>query len=173
MSEAFTGEIRMFAGTYAPENWAFCNGQLLNIAGNEALFSLIGTTYGGDGRTTFGLPDLRGRVPLHIGTYAGNTYTLGQKSGTETVTLQTGELPSHTHPVIATSDPATSANPAGNTWATTSTNLYSNAAAIAPSVMDPSAISSVGGSQLHDNMMPSLTISFIINVSQGTFPPRP
>lgn len=172
MSEAFVGEIRMFAGNYAPENWAFCDGQLLTISDYDILFSLLGTTYGGDGQTNFAVPDLRGRLPIHIGTNTGTTYTLGQKSGSETNTLQTSELPPHTHPVKATSDTATINTPANNTWASTATNLYSNVTTTDVTPMDSTAVSMNGGGQSHSNMMPSLTISFIISLI-GIYPSRP
>ena len=113
--EDFIGEIRMFAGNFAPRGWAFCDGQLLAISQNDALFSIIGTTYGGDGVTTFALPDLRGRLPVHKGQGAGLTnYTLGEKFGQETVTLVPNNLPPHTHPVYGVSESGTQANPAGN-----------------------------------------------------------
>lgn len=172
MSEAFVGEIRMFSGNYAPENWAFCDGQLLSINDYQALFTLLGTTYGGNGQTNFAVPDLRGRVPIHIGTNAGTTYTLGQKLGSETNTLQTSELPAHTHSVKATSDTATVNTPANNTWASTATNLYSNVTTTDLTPMDSTVVSNSGGSQPHNNMMPSITISFIISLF-GTYPPRP
>ncbi len=172
MSEGFVGEIRMFAGNYAPENWAFCDGQLLTISDYDTLFSLLGTTYGGDGQTNFAVPDLRGRLPIHIGTNSGIAYTLGQKSGSETNTLQTSELPAHTHPVKATSDTATVNTPANNTWASTATNLYSNVTATDVTPMDSTAVSINGGGQPHTNMMPSLTISFMISLI-GIYPSRP
>ncbi|MGV7116502.1 phage tail protein [Paenibacillus kyungheensis] len=172
MSEAFVGEIRMFAGNYAPEDWAFCDGQLLSISEYQTLFSLLGTTYGGDGQTNFAVPDLRGRLPIHIGTNSGIAYTLGQKLGSETNTLQTSELPAHTHLVKATSDTATVNTPANNTWASTASNLYSNVTTTDLTSMDSTAISSNIGGQAHNNMMPSLTISFIISLV-GIYPPRP
>ena len=118
MSDQYLGEIRMFAGNYAPEGWAMCNGQLLMINQNEALFSLIGTTYGGDGQTTFALPDLQGRVPVHTGrnNVTGTVYPLGQKGGTETVTLVADQLPRHTHAVNAQSQAGTSSTPDNNYW---------------------------------------------------------
>ena len=168
MSEAYIGEIRMFAGDYAPENWTFCNGELLSISEYEALYTLLGTTYGGDGQNTFAVPDLRGRVPIHVGTNAGTTYTLGEKLGSETNTRQINELPAHTHTVKATSDAATVATPANNTWASTTDMFYSNASTD-PVSMDPTAITPTGFNQPHDNMMPSLTISFIISLV-GIYP---
>ncbi|MGE5703061.1 MAG: phage tail protein [Clostridia bacterium] len=169
--ENYVGEIRMFAGSFAPLGWAICDGTLLDISGNEILFSLIGTTYGGDGQSTFGLPDLRGRVPIHMGQLSGsgNTYTLGQKAGTETVTLLQGQLPSHTHtPVAETGNVALS--PAVNVWA----KLPASGYATYPSGLQPmsnSAVTPAGGSQPHDNMMPSLVINFIIAL-QGLYPQR-
>src|SRR5438309_7700397 len=111
MSSPYVGEIRMFAGNFAPAGWMFCEGQLLPISENETLFNLIGTTYGGDGQSTFGLPDLRGRVPIHMGTQAGTTYQIAEKTGVEEVTLTTQQLPVHTHAVIASGDLAASPDP--------------------------------------------------------------
>lgn len=169
MSDQCVGEIRMFGGNYAPAGWAFCNGQLMSISQNEVLYSLIGTTYGGDGQTTFGLPDLRGRVPIHTGTLTGSDYVLGQTGGVESVTLIQSQLPAHTHTIIAESA-AGADTPAGNTW-----GLQPQSAYMAPPTsvvsMKAGSISTVGGSQPHDNMMPSLTISFIIAL-QGIFPSR-
>ncbi|MWV42039.1 phage tail protein [Paenibacillus sp. HJL G12] len=166
MSEAYLGEIRMFAGNYAPIGWALCNGQLLNISDNEALYVLLGTTYGGDGRTTFGLPDLQGRIPVHPKT----GYVRGAKAGTETVTLVSNQLPAHTHIPLATDPIGTETSPTNNVWASRSFSTYSDSTTTVN--MNSAAISSVGGNQPHDNMMPSTTISFIISV-QGYFPPQP
>lgn len=164
MTESYVGEIKMFAGDYVPEGWAFCDGSLLPIVENEMLYALIGTTYGGDGRTKFQLPDLRGRVPIHY----SSSYPLGMKAGTETVSLIQSELPIHTHTVQASSDVGDSDSPDNALWAkTTGYSNYSDSAALVP--MSAQAISVVGGNQPHDNMMPSLTISFIIAL-QGIFP---
>jgi microcystin-dependent protein len=171
MSESYLGEIRMFAGNFAPQGWDLCNGQLLSIAENEALFVLLGTTYGGDGQTTFGLPDLRGRVPIHV----GPNYNLGAKGGTETVTLTANQMPTHTHTVQAITDAGNTSSPSNLLWAGTSGySNYSNdkdgTGNPLPRVqMNAATISSVGGNQLHDNMMPTVTISFIISL-YGVFP---
>lgn len=171
MGQPYVGEIRMFAGNFAPAGWAFCDGSLLPIEENEALFQLIGTTYGGDGETNFALPDLRGRIPLHMGTSSasGTTYNLGQTGGTETVTLTLAQTPSHSHPVAAqtTAGTATSANNA--VWALSTVSQYAVTATLA-GTMNPAVISSSpGGNQPHDNMMPTLTVPFIISLF-GIFP---
>ncbi|HWJ95617.1 MAG TPA: tail fiber protein [Telluria sp.] len=161
--ESYVGEIRMFAGNFAPEGWALCNGQLLSIAENDMLFALLGTTYGGDGQTTFGLPDLQGRAPLHV----SPTYPLGAKGGTETVTLTANQMPMHTHVPNATTGTAESTNPANCVWAK---GTYESYAAVAPdAAMSPSSVAAAGGSQPHENMMPSLAISYIISL-YGVFP---
>jgi microcystin-dependent protein len=165
MSEPYLGEIRMFAGNFAPVNWALCNGQILNISENEALYTLIGTTYGGDGQSTFALPDLRGRIPVHTNA----SYPLGSKAGSETVTLTTNELPTHTHTAVASSLPGTIDSPSNAVWAVSSGLNFSDGIGQTLSDMNPQIISAVGGSQPHDNMMPSLTISFIIALS-GIYP---
>ncbi|GFN33781.1 phage tail protein [Paenibacillus xylaniclasticus] len=167
--EPYIGEIRMFAGNFAPSGWHICDGSILPISENEALFSLIGTTYGGDGQTTFALPDLRGRVPVGQGmnSATGTTYTLGQKAGTETVTLTSNELPAHIHGVVASSAVTTS-HPQGAVWGTGDTVQY-----VAPSTsgapMLASAVSVAGGGQPHDNMMPYLPIGYIIAL-EGIYP---
>lgn len=163
MSERTVGEIRIFAGNYAPEGWALCNGQLLSISENEILFSLIGTTYGGNGLSTFALPDLRGRVPIGI----GNGYTLSQAGGTETVTLTMNQLPSHRHAANASSQPGNSNSPANGIWAASTINQY---AAVAPnSAMNSNILSASGGNQPHNNMMPSIALNFIIALN-GIYP---
>ena len=169
MSEPFLGEIRMFGGNFAPLGWAFCSGQLLPISQNDALFALIGTTYGGDGQTTFGLPDLRGRAPVHQGQGPGlDNYVLGQMSGTEQETLTVSQIPGHTHFVNTTNAPATVSSPGGGYLAKTpGSPTYALAA---PSVLlKAGSIGSAGGSQPHDNMMPSLGVSYIIAL-EGIFP---
>jgi microcystin-dependent protein len=153
----------MFGGSFAPSGWAFCNGQLLPISGNETLFQLIGTTYGGDGVNTFAMPDLQGRIPIHVGT----GYALGDKGGTETVTLTTTQIPGHTHVPLCQSANNASSSPANNVWAPTTANLYT--ASAANTNMNASAIASAGGSQPHENMMPYLVISFIISLF-GVYP---
>ena len=173
MGDQFIGEIRMFVGNFAPRDWAFCNGQLMPISQNQALFSLIGTTYGGDGRTTFALPDLRGRFPMHFGNGPGLTpRSLGQKDGQESVTLMQQEMPAHTHTANASSAYADQASPTGNVWAAEpagATALYHNDAP--DTSMNPQAIGMAGGNQSHDNMSPFLCVNFIIAL-QGLYPPR-
>ncbi|MCX7571874.1 tail fiber protein [Tumebacillus sp. DT12] len=166
MSESYLGEIRMFAGNFAPQGWALCNGQILSIAENEALFALLGTTYGGDGQTTFALPDLQGRVPVHPST----AYPRASKSGTETVTLTATQMPAHTHTVNTVNATATAISPNNAVWASGPRSTFATTGT--PTAMNPASISTVGGSQPHDNMMPSLTISFIISL-YGVFPPQP
>ena len=162
MGTPFIGEIRMFGGTFAPAGWAFCDGQLLSIAGNNALFNLIGTTYGGDGVQTFALPDLRGRVPVHEG--AG--FVRGQKAGTEEVTLTVQQIPIHGHPALCVAGSGNQASPANNIWAGTQsgTQIYADPpnALGAEVPMKANNISPTGGSQPHSNMAPFLCISFII-----------
>ena len=171
MSEPFVGEIRMFAGNFSPRGWALCDGQLLAVSQNDALFSLLGTIYGGDGRTTFGLPDLRGRVPIHAGQGPGlSDRRLGTKSGAEQVTLTTNQLPSHTHPIKGTNNAATATDPAGNVPAQSSTiDLY---VSTAPTVdMNAAAVAGAGGSRAHSNLMPTLCVNFIIAL-YGIYPSR-
>lgn len=165
MSESYLGEIRMFAGNFAPQGWALCNGQLLSIAENEALFALLGTTYGGDGQTTFALPDLQGRVAIHPNT----TYVRGTKGGSETVTLVTNQLPQHTHIANANSTTSTGDTPANSIWGAT---IQQNFGSGATQNMSAQTIAAVGGNQPHENMMPTTTISFIISL-YGIFPPQP
>lgn len=170
MSQPYIGEIRMFAGNFAPAGWALCNGQLLAVSSNDALFSLIGTTYGGDGRTTFGLPEMRGRIAVHAGSSpGGSTYQLGARSGAERVTLTTPQLPSHSHTPLGQSANG-SAAPTGGFWAASTTqNIYSDQA---PALdMNPAAIANTGGGQPHENMMPCLGINFIIALF-GIYPSR-
>ncbi len=172
MSEPFVGEIRMFAGSFAPRGWAFCDGQLQAISQNDALFSLLGTIYGGDGRTTFGLPDLRGRIPIHAGTGPGlSPRRLGAKGGVEKVTLTVNQLPSHKHDARASAAAASSGSPVNNVSASTSpTNIYSTALAVSQN-MNGAAISQSGGSQSHTNLMPALCVNFIIALF-GIYPSR-
>jgi microcystin-dependent protein len=170
MSQPFVGEIRMFAGNFAPAGWMFCDGQLLPISENETLFNLIGTTYGGDGQTTFALPDLRGRVPLHMGQGPGlSNRILAESSGTETVTLTTQQIGLHTHPALCSSGGGSpSSDPANATWAASDVAIYSNAAStgfIGGGIQTTAA----GGSQPHDNMIPFLCINYIISLF-GVFP---
>jgi len=169
MSQPFVGEIRMFGGNFPPVGWAFCDGQLLSIAQNDVLFALIGTTYGGDGQSTFALPDLRGRIPVHTGQGAGSCFTSGQSGGMEAVTLTVPQTPLHTHPLNASTAAASpTAVPAGSKVAATSaTMIYSSSPSGAS--MSPSAVSIAGGNQPHENMAPFLSVSFIISLF-GIFP---
>lgn len=164
MAEPFLSEIRLFSFNFAPRGWALCDGQLLPIAQNQGLFSLLGTTFGGDGRVNFALPDLRGRTPIHM----GNGFTLGQRAGEESHTLSTNEMPEHAHALSATNATANTANPAGNQLAKALLgNTYSPPANLV--AMDPGMLASVGGSQAHLNMQPFLTLNFCIAL-QGIFP---
>lgn len=168
MSDPFIGEIRLFGGNFAPAGWAFCDGQLLAISENDALFTLIGTTYGGDGQETFGLPDLRGRSPLHQGTNAGTTFVLGENGGVEEVTLTTQQAPSHTHAFLAADIQGDQIDPGGNLPAQSfNVTPYINAAP--DGNMLNAAISPTGGSQPHENRQPYLGINFIISLF-GIFP---
>ncbi|RNB89479.1 phage tail protein [Brevibacillus fluminis] len=164
----YVGEIRMFGGNFPPVGWAFCDGQILPISGNEALYTLLGTTYGGDGVTTFALPDYRGRIPVNNGVNprTGTNYPLGQLGGTETVTLTTSNLPPHTHAVNVSSQEGTIDTPSGSFFAK-NVQAYSTAAPTAQ--MASGTISATGGSQPHDNMMPYLPVSYIIAL-EGAFP---
>jgi microcystin-dependent protein len=165
VSQPFVGEIRLFAGNFAPAGWMFCEGQLLAISDNETLFNLIGTTYGGDGQSTFGLPDLRGRVPIH----QGDGFVLAETGGAETVTLTTNQLPAHSHPLVAIGDQA-------GTQTTPSGNLLAQSYSVVPYIEDspgtslnPGAIGPTGGNQPHDNFQPYLCVDFIISLF-GIFP---
>jgi microcystin-dependent protein len=164
MSSPFIGEIRMFAGNFAPVGWAFCNGAIIPIDQNDALFNLIGTTYGGDGQTTFALPNLQSRVPVHV----GPGFALGQSGGAESVTLTTSQIPAHSHVPQAFSTPGTQTSPANNVWANSSLGQFDNTNP-PDSAMSPAALGSAGGSQPHDNMIPFLVINFILSLF-GIFP---
>jgi microcystin-dependent protein len=168
MGTPYVGEIRMFAGNFAPVGWAFCNGATLAISENDVLFTLIGTTYGGDGQNTFNLPDLQSRVPVHMGTGGGSSYIIGQAAGVEQVTLTTSQIPAHSHVPLANASPGSQPSPANGVWAAQATLVpYSNNA---PSVtMGANATLPTGGSQPHDNMVPFLVINFIISLF-GIFP---
>jgi len=166
----YVGEIRMFGGNFAPAGWMFCDGSTLPISENDVLFNLIGTTYGGDGQTTFNLPDLRGRVPIHQGTNpsTGTGFTIGEAAGVETVTLTTQQVPQHSHGLAATTAIGTQSNPGGN--------LLANSQGPQPYIQeDPDAglnvqaLAAAGGSQPHDNMQPYLGINFIISLF-GEYP---
>jgi microcystin-dependent protein len=164
MAEPFLSEIRIMSFNFAPKGWALCNGQLLPINQNQALFSLLGTTFGGDGRVNFALPDLRARTPIHV----GGGHTLGERGGEQSHTLSTAELPTHTHVLSATSSNGTALVAAGNLLATANVPAY-----LAPDnnlgAMNPASVTNVGGSQAHLNMQPFLTLSFAIAL-QGIFP---
>lgn len=169
MSEPFIAEIRIFAGNFAPRSWAFCNGQLLPVSQNTALFSLIGTTYGGDGRTTTALPDLQGRAPMHPGRGPGLTdKRLGQRGGVEMVTLTEAQLPNHTHTLQATEEEGLFLTPENNFLAAGST-IYSNQAPNT-ALAEPS-LPNAGGSQAHNNMQPYIAMNYIIAL-QGLYPSR-
>jgi microcystin-dependent protein len=166
MAQPYVGEIRMFAGNFAPAGWMFCEGQLLPISENETLFQLIGTTYGGDGESTFALPDLRGRIPLH----QGNGFILAETGGAEDITLTVQQIPAHPHPLLASNTTAAGANPANSV--TTQDNVVGADLYIEdnPTVnMATTAISPVGGSQPHTNFQPYLCVDFIISLF-GIFP---
>lgn len=172
MSDQYLGEIRMFAGNFAPSGWALCDGQILAIRQNTALFSLLGTTYGGDGTSTFKLPDLRGRVPIHPGQGPGlSTYTLGEMAGTESVTLLLNQMPMHNHLQAASSSTQSSQADPTNAFCGTDneTAVYSTAA---NTTMAPQSIGMAGGNQAHPNIQPFLCVTFIIAL-QGIFPSRP
>ena len=170
MAQPYVGEIRMFGGNFAPAGWMFCDGAVLPISENQTLFQLIGTTYGGDGQSTFALPDLRGRVPIHQGTNpgTGTTYTLAEQAGAESVTLTTQQIPQHSHALLATNAIGTQPNPGGNVLANSqgpqpyiqeNPDASLNAQTLAPS----------GGSQPHENLQPFLGLNFIISLF-GIFP---
>lgn len=166
MSEPFLGEIRIMGFTFAPRGWALCDGQILPINQNQSLYSLLGTTYGGDGRTTFALPDLRGRAPI----FTGNGHSLGQRSGEETHTLMANEMPAHTHAMQASPTAADTPLPAGNMLATVAAaDIYNPANNL--QAMSGASVTHVGGSQAHENMQPFLTLNFCIAL-QGLFPSR-
>jgi microcystin-dependent protein len=170
MAQPFIGELRIMSFDYAPRGWAQCNGQLLPINQNQALFSLLGTTYGGNGTTNFALPDMRGRTPLHF----GNGYTQGQAAGVQNHTLTASEIPTHTHNVTAISTGDTSSNvvnPSGQFFATSKPSTLYNATGASPTVLAANTVSNTGGSQTHPNMQPYLTLNFCIAL-QGIFPSR-
>jgi microcystin-dependent protein len=169
MSDPFVGEIRMFGGNFAPLGWAMCQGQLVPISENDTLFQLIGTTYGGDGQTTFGLPDLQGRVPIHQGQGPGlQPYVIGERAGVESVTLTTNQIPIHNHAVLVSQDLANNANATNQVYAqSTQISMYTQDTA--SKLFNSSDLSTAGGSQPHDNMQPFLVVSFIISLF-GIFP---
>ena len=166
MAQPYVGEIRIFAGNFAPAGWMFCEGQLLPISENETLFQLIGTTYGGDGQSTFALPDLRGRLPLH----QGNGFILAETGGAEEITLTVNQIPIHSHPMLASTSVGTTLDPTNNILATTplaTTLAYGTDAPITP--LAANSIGAIGGSQPHTNFQPYLCVDFIISLF-GIFP---
>jgi microcystin-dependent protein len=172
MAEKFLGEIRMFGGNFAPRDWALCNGQLLTVNQYEALFSLLGTIYGGDGRTTFGLPDLRGRLPVHAGNGPGlSPRRLGSRAGTETESLTQAQLPAHAHSLQGSADSGTEAAPEGNFLASSSFALSPYSIEVKLDAALAVGLKQTGGSQAHHNMQPFLCVNFIIAL-QGIYPSR-
>ena len=167
MTEPYLAEIRIFGFQFAPRNWAQCTGELLPIEQNEALYSLLGTTYGGDGRIEFALPDLRSRTPIHVGNSGGDNHALGEKAGVETVTLSIAEMPSHTHTIVASADAPTQQTgvdtylAAANIWAEPETLVS----------MEEVTFQATGSGQPYDNMQPYTTLNYCIAL-EGTFPPR-
>lgn len=171
MSDPFLGEIRMFGFDFAPQGWALCDGQVLSINQNQALFSLLGSVYGGDGRTTFALPDLRSRVPIHQGQGAGlSSYVRGQAGGAEAVTLAAAQMPEHTHSVKASNRAATADKPDGRALARSGSQTYT-AHPDTSTVMNATVIGDAGGSEPHNNIQPYLTVNFCI-ATVGNFPAR-
>jgi len=176
MAEQYLGEIRIWAGNFAPNGWQLCNGQLLPIQQNAALFSILGTTYGGDGIRTFALPNFQGRLPVHWGNGAGLTpYVIGEQTGSENVTLVSTQMPAHTHSVAASNAAAGEAAPDNNIWAIPVDSTGAPGAGFnAPpgnAVLSPTAIGAAGGSQPHTNIQPVLALTFII-ATTGVFPSR-
>jgi prepilin-type processing-associated H-X9-DG protein len=172
MASPFIGEIKMFGGNFAIANWAFCDGSVQSIAQNTALFSLLGTMYGGDGQVTFRLPDLRSRIPIGQGTGPGlTTRTIGEASGTETVPLFSTQIPAHTHTAACNTGAGNSTSPANNFWAANANTAVPQYAATPNATMNPGAVASAGGNQPHNNMMPYLAVNFIISL-YGIFPQR-
>jgi microcystin-dependent protein len=165
MGEPYVGEIRIFAGNFAPAGWMFCEGQLLPISENETLFNLIGTTYGGDGQSTFALPDLRGRIPVHV----GGGKILAETGGVEQVTLTVNQIPIHNHPLLGSSAVGAQSSPVGNFYAASGTQLYADPPVAAPIAMKAGLVGATGGSQPHDNFAPYLCVDFIISLF-GRFP---
>ncbi|WP_020408657.1 phage tail protein [Hahella ganghwensis] len=174
MAESFIGEIRMFGGNFAPLHWGFCNGQLIAVTQNSALFSLIGAAYGGDGRSSFGIPDMRGRIPVHHGTGPGLTpLNVGNKYGVEEVTLTTSQIPSHSHPLQASKDSASSDSPTGMVLGSlvSPDAIYTMTSSTSTGVMNENSVLNAGGTQSHSNMMGYQCVSFIISLA-GSYPSR-
>ena len=172
MSSPYVGEIRMFGGNFAPSGWAFCDGQTMPISQNDTLFTLIGTTYGGDGQETFNLPDLQGRFPLHQGQGPGisQSYQIGEKGGVESVTLSTQQIPIHTHAAICTTDFGQAPQPEGAFFAQPTTGTGFTGGSQSPLVnLNAGVLSPAGGSQPHENMSPFLCVNFILSLF-GIFP---
>ncbi len=170
MVQPFFGEIRMFGGNFAPVGWAKCEGQLLPISQNEALFAVLGTIYGGDGETTFGLPDFRSRIPMHFGQGPGlSNRNIGQKLGSETAPVTTTEVPTHTHVARGTSAAATTTAAAGNLLAVSQDPTYRAQESFGLTTLHPAAVGNAGGGQQHDNVMPFQVVCFIIALV-GIFP---
>ena len=165
MAQPYVGEIRMFAGSFAPAGWMFCDGQLLPISENETLFQLIGTTYGGDGESTFALPNLQSRIPLH----QGNGFILAETGGVEEVTLTVQQIAAHTHPLLGSGAAANTRNPPNNLLAVAAGTIYTSNPGRSLATMSPQSVGPVGGSQPHSNLQPYLTINFIISLF-GIFP---
>ena len=170
MSNPYLGEIRMFAGSFAPAGWHMCDGALMPISENDTLFALIGTTYGGDGEETFALPNLQSRVPIHQGTGAGSTNIIGETGGVESVTLTVQQIPNHTHAMLGSTNTSTSPNPTSNVIGkSTQVDMFINA--VPGDALAANAVTPVGGSQPHENVQPYLCINYIISLF-GIFPPR-
>lgn len=173
MSQPYVGEIRMFGGNFAPVGWAFCDGQTLAISQNDTLFALIGTTYGGDGQQTFNLPNLQSRIPIHMGQGPGvsNNYQIGQQGGVEAVTVTVNQVPSHTHPIVASQNNGNQATPVGNIFAGSAVQVYLTPTVGLPvnAVMAGTLVGMTGGNQPHENVPPFLVINFIISLF-GIFP---
>lgn len=169
MGTPYLGEIKLFSFNFAPRGWALCNGQLLQISQNQALYQLLGKAYGGDGVTTFGLPNLQGSTPIHMGEYMGTNYALGQSGGEAAHVLTTNEMPSHNHPLNASSSTVSEIRPAGNLWAVLPDNAY---ALSGNTKLSPASLANTGSNQGHDNMAPYLTVNFCIAIT-GVFPTPP
>jgi len=169
MAEPFVGEIKMFAGQFVIYGWAYCNGQFMDISQNETLYNLIGTTYGGDGQQTFALPDLRSRVPIHVGSNGVNTYVIGQNGGYETVTLAAAQTPQHTHTAVCSSTPGVSSAPLGNVWAQNPASKQYGDPSLINGQTANTVVSTAGSNLPHDNMMPYLAVNFLISL-YGVYP---
>ncbi|GGG84174.1 phage tail protein [Paenibacillus radicis (ex Gao et al. 2016)] len=169
MSQPYVGEIRMFGGNFAPAGWAFCNGQEISISENDTLFNLIGTTYGGDGTNTFKLPDLQGRIPIHLGNDEQNSYVIGQSAGVESTNLTVQQIPRHNHGLAARAEQGNTSNPSNAVLAMSSLTPYSQSGASSTGSMHASSMAAAGGSQPHNNMQPYLCVNFIISL-YGVYP---